>query len=236
MECPNEMDVQEKMLEDLFAHKCPFGSSCVGNLSEDNKIALRNLMFSAAELEKKEKELFVKGYLLASSSFPFTAQPPRKKRKTNNEDDTSREHFVYCFRKHKLCRTAFRTVFGISERNQKTWAKQILGNEILHVHGNTHNIPKNTSTIQEIEDIEAFLMQYANIHGLPDPAEKSTVLLPSEMNKTFLYKDYKQIKERNKEKVHNHFVSIHSFHHLVTIFRWYLKQNLNQCGDKGYHI
>eukprot|EP00033_Pygsuia_biforma_P003790 GCRY01004153.1.p1 GENE.GCRY01004153.1~~GCRY01004153.1.p1 ORF type:complete len:211 (-),score=18.98 GCRY01004153.1:1379-2011(-) len=210
------MENCEEDLSVLFEHACPFssdGQHCLSELIEYQSDDLRALMFSIQEMEKKERELFIKGYFLCASSIPrkySTAFSPSKKRprpthdvenENNNNSSKEKQMAVYCLHNHRICKEAFVAIFDLKEKQHRWWLKQTREHEFSQMHGNTKRIPHNTISLEQNQEVVSFLERIATIHSLPDPTEKALILLPSQMTNSFLYTEYKQHKEFKNENV-----------------------------------
>jgi len=65
------------------------------------------------------------------------------------------------------------------------------------VHGNTGKVPINTFSKEQVEAVKQFIENYGEAHGLPLPgrlsnAREKTLLLPSDMLKSFVLRKYKE--------------------------------------------
>ena len=113
-----------------------------------------------------------------------------------------REHTGYCHQGQVICATIFRFLHGIGERRLKNLAKSLRENGIVpRVHGNYQRLPKHTLSLDSVQNVAAFLLNFADQHGLllpgriPGYSRSDIKLLPSSMSKRCIWRKYQSASE-----------------------------------------
>ena len=68
-------------------------------------------------------------------------------------------------------------------------------------HGNSGRLPKHTCSIEQVQEVKSFIVNYARAHGLPVPgrlpnAKGKVLLLPSDMSKMFVFRKYSEASDQ----------------------------------------
>ena len=110
------------------------------------------------KLTYNEKNMFLKG-VFASTLRSNTTAKGGKRQKLATE---------YFFEGEKICKTAFLTIYSIGEKKWEHARKNYSQDDIkLSKHKLTGRTSNHAVSFETILDVLTFIMNYANIHGLP---------------------------------------------------------------------
>ncbi|CAG8826776.1 30186_t:CDS:2, partial [Gigaspora margarita] len=135
-------------------------------------------------LNNNQKDMFLLGILSATVQQETTTNNQKCNRLANR----------YIFEEIEICNEAFLIIYGIGE---KYW-KNIQSHFIEQGIRKTSNFAISFETVLEII---TFIINYANIHGLPSPDTLSIIFLPSSESYTSLYQLYKLSKEDQDQNI-----------------------------------
>ena len=194
----SEMDIQEDSMVQTFLSntcKCHLG---VGNKPCCLTLPLQEIKkcrMSCSELSHNELDLVVMSqvhYFRTTSEGASTA--------------SFRPISNYYFHGVRICQATFLFVHCIS-RNRYLRIVELYKNEGLTMsrHGNSGRLPKHTCSIEQVQEVKSFIVNYARAHGLPVPgrlpnAKGKVLLLPSDMSKMFVFRKYSEASDQPVRK------------------------------------
>ena len=109
--------------------------------------------------------------------------------------ENSRNHMTYFFQGERICRTFF-FLHGIQKKRFRALCKKVSEDGIsTHIHGNTKRVQSNALDFADRERAVNFVKNAAEVHALPLPGrlpnhQDKTLLLPSDMPKIHVYREY----------------------------------------------
>lgn len=170
------------------------------------KIGYERFLARRAEFESLDKtmrNMVIKGQLMAF----------QKDTKDNKDKKYSRYNFRFNDNL-SICRPTYLALVGVSHK----YLDNIKGHLQQHgleerTHGNTGKTPKNKNRIEVNYDlayeIQEFLKNYANIHGIPSPGRNfakftmPVVFLPTSFSYSSVHRDYEQAyKDKHGSEAH----------------------------------
>ena len=135
-------------------------------------------------------------------------------------DDHFRPHTSYMFRGIKVCQDMFRFVHNISKNKLVSlWQHVDDSGLVERVHGNRRRMPSNTCT-----PIQMYIDNIGTSHAMPLPGrlpyhkDSRVILLPTDMTKARIYREYHQACIANNESP----LGKSKFHHLWKEIRPYI--------------
>jgi len=153
-------------------------SQCSQRFSTNDVTVMRDAI---NELSREEKDVFIKGYLLAT----------RPLRETSNKT-------TFNLHGNRVCMKTFLFVLGISLKYFVTLTKHYDENGIgPRIHGNTKKTPHNASSFDCKEHLVTFLHNFAEENAvtlpgrIPGYKDNRILLLPSHMTKDGIFLHYK---------------------------------------------
>ncbi|MCP4111318.1 MAG: hypothetical protein GY749_38285 [Desulfobacteraceae bacterium] len=146
----------------LLSDTEPIPLCCEKNcLSLLTPVEIAERQSSVKQMTKREQDICILSHLVSG-------------RISENKGNVGegRVRFVYRFDNGRtLCRKAFLFIYGIKSGNRLKRLQKLAASNILlpFVHGNTGNVPIHALQKDDVDKIIQFVMNYAEIHGLPDP-------------------------------------------------------------------
>ena len=125
----------------------------------------------------------------------------KPKRSQLKDGDLTRKRFRYSyqFKDVEVCRQTFLVTHSIDEFTLKALVQHLMTNGLVsRTHGKKHRLPKNAYSFDDLRDVAQFISNYAEEHGLPQPAAINRnigghILLPCSEIKQSLYRMYKDV-------------------------------------------
>ena len=181
-------DLKLKVKEVFEKGECLCNSNCFEKIGYERFLA-RRVEFES--LDKNMRDMVIKGQLMAF-----------QKEGKNKDKKYSRYNFRFNDNL-SICCVTYLALVGVSHKyldNIKGHLQQCDLEE--RTHGNVRKTPKNINHIEVnyvlAFEIQEFLKNYANIHGIPSPGRNFTkftmpvVFLPTSFNYSSIYRDYEQ--------------------------------------------
>jgi len=181
-DCRANSEEDEEISDDTFQCRC--ATQCLSKLSTDQ---IESHRLNVAEMEKNEKEMYIMGVLQ-----PVTSA-------TTWRGDRKRKRVTYSYNGEKICRTAFQHLFDIGRRTLTALTTHMhLNGKVPRIHGNKHRKPRHALRYAETKNCVDFLVRYADVNGLPQPAaprgrdNEPPIYLPASLTKYAIHKEYKE--------------------------------------------
>ena len=181
------------------------GCGCSTKLPKEQFAELRE-DFQA--LTKSEQDIFLMAQLRSMDGEAISTSR-RLKNKTRVNKRT-----VYCWNRNTpICQKTYLNMLGIGRNHFENIRNHLLKNGLLpRVHGNVKRMPRwKTRMVIDIgvaTAVKNFLLNYAEVHGLPSPVRNvnrvtlSIIFLPAEMSYRSVHRDFLAGLEDNN-KLHN---------------------------------
>lgn len=181
---------EEKLVASFLRKPCPCSQNCQKQLNQDEVISNRAFFRS---LEKKQRNhilLVQLKSLLSHSAYSISARS-----KKNRE----RKKFDYRISIDRpVCKAVFLFFYGETSKRLDRLKSYVSGKSIsMPVHGNSGRPPANAYKMSDKEKVKSFILNFIDIHGLPDPGRdvrkgkgKLRLLLPSIMNYNSVHQQY----------------------------------------------
>ncbi len=183
-------EIDTKIVAAFLDNPCPCSRNCQKLLSHQEVV--KNRAFFRA-LEKKERNyilLSILKFLLSSSDMSISGRTKKHRKRKKFDYRISIDRPV--------CKAVFLFYYGETskrlDRLKSCVTKECL---IPLVHGNSGRIPINAYNMSEKEKVKLFILNFAAIHGLPDPGRdvrcgkgKLRILLPSVMTYKSIHQQY----------------------------------------------
>jgi len=138
---------------------------CLNLISHEHAIANYQKF---QNLSNNQKDMFLLGILSATTRKAITTDGQKRNRLDNN----------YIFEGIKICNEAFLIIYGIGEKYWKNirshFIEQGINSRIHKLTGKTSNFAISFEIVLEII---TFIINYANIHGLPSPGIYNLIIL-----------------------------------------------------------
>ena len=179
---------QENLLVSEFIKTpCACGKNCQKQFFERELLETRE---NFRYLTRNEKNCMIlaqlKSFQRISNAKSARTNKPRKRQK-----------FEYRINADRLvCRDVFLFYHGETIKRLKNLQKHLSKNGTLPpIHGNTGCTPKHACSIDDKKDVEAFIINFAAMHGMPDPGRdlrkgKLKILLPTVLNYKEVHRMY----------------------------------------------
>ena len=158
------MDGEKLVVQSKVQNGCGCPHNCYYQFSEDEVYYSRLQML---ELEKGERDMLLLGKLMVCGHTASSVSHARKVTATKRQRVT----YEYSYDHRVLCKPDFCFIHAISEKVLKNLQVHLKENgPIPRVHGNKGRLPPNTFTFETTEYIVTFILNYAEVYGLPQPA------------------------------------------------------------------
>ena len=124
-------------------------------------VKVTRLNFS--ELTTEQLDLVIMGQLIANSSTSDTVVTESRHKATERRKAYTR-HF---HQGRPICPAMFRFLHRIGTKRLKNIAKSVADHGVVpRVHGNTNRLPKHTLSLNSVEYVVRFLINFTEVHGL----------------------------------------------------------------------
>jgi hypothetical protein len=108
----------------------------------------------------------------------------------------------YYFNGQQVCRETFAFAHAVSRKTINSIAQSLDKDGLVaRTDGNKGKSPKHALTVQDVQNVKKFLVNYASKYGLPLPGRlpnfrnDKALLLPSDKTKADIFQDYVQAAE-----------------------------------------
>ena len=153
-----------KCVQEEVKKGCGCSSDCYSLFTEDEIYSIRLEM---AELEKPLKDMFLLGKLQVAANSTDSVSHARKTSKTKR----SRVTFAYAYDNRNVCKSAFCFLHCIGTKALKNLQSHLKEHgPIPRAHGNLKRLPPNSFTYETVRNIVTFIIHFAELYGLPQPA------------------------------------------------------------------
>jgi hypothetical protein len=149
-------------------------------------------------LDNNEKDLCIKTQLMV---FQYKIQ-------SNSEDNmTIRYDYNYQYNSSiPIFQPVFLELSGFGIKKLKALQKHLKTDGLIDcIHGNTGKVPQNRScatvNLEIAQLFKSFLLQYSNLHGLPSAELESIIYLPTYLNYTTVYKEFRNYFDLEYESI-----------------------------------
>ncbi|XP_064390673.1 uncharacterized protein LOC135338462 isoform X2 [Halichondria panicea] len=192
---PEELEKQEKETVEKFVqggcgcHKNK-GTDCSKHYTIEYLLAMRCSCF---ELTKHDLDMVLLGQLMASMNMSEQVVTESRHPGTPRK----RVRIAYHHQGHPVCARMYRFLNVVGESRLDNLISNLKDNGLVpRVHGNTHRLPKNTLSHEDIKNILQFLLNYSEANGVllpgrvPGYSSSDIKLLPSSTSKRCIWKLY----------------------------------------------
>ena len=191
-EADQEFDIkeEEKTAESFLKTPCPCLRNCQKQLNKADVIS--NRAFFRA-LDKRERNNLLLAQLKTFLSHSEYSESARSRKKRE------RKKFDYHISIDRpVCKAVFLFYFGETPKRLDRLKDYVSGhNMVTPVHGNSGRTPTNAHPISDREKVTSFILNFIDIHGLPDPGRdvrkgkgRLRILLPSIMSYQSVHQQY----------------------------------------------
>ncbi len=181
---------EEKAVANFLAKPCPCSRNCQKKLNYDELISNRTF-FRSLEKNVKNMILLIQLKSLLSHSEHSVSARSKKTRK--------RKKFDYRIGIDRpVCKPVFLFYYGETSKRLDRLRSHVSQKSVtVPVHGNSGRTPANAYHVSEREQAKIFMVNFASVHGLPDPGRdvrkgkgKLRILLPSIMSCKSVHRQY----------------------------------------------
>lgn len=185
-----DLKEEEKVVASFLKNPCPCTRNCQKQLNQNEVISNRAFFRSLGKKERNYILLVQLKSLLSHSEYSISARL-----KKNRE----RKKFDYRIGIDRpVCQAVFLFYYGETSKRLDRLKSYVSGQTIaIPVHGNSGRTPANAYNMSDREKIKSFVLNFAAIHGSPDPGRdvrkgkgKLRVLLPSIMSYHSVHQQY----------------------------------------------
>ena len=199
-----QLDIDEdSVVEDFMRESCGCkkwdGKPCSGQF---HPLYVKVTRLNFSELTTEQLDLVIMGQLIANSSTSDTVVTESRHKATERRKAYTR-HF---HQGRPICPAMFRFIHRIGTKRLKNIAKSVADHGVVpRVHGNTNRLPKHTLSLNSVEYVVRFLINFTEVHGLllpgrvPGYSRDDIKLLPSSMSKHDIWKEYFQAAQQDPE-------------------------------------
>ncbi|KHD04931.1 hypothetical protein PN36_33745 [Candidatus Thiomargarita nelsonii] len=185
-----DLEEEEKVVAAFLETPCHCSRNCKFFLNYQEVIKNRAFFRS---LEKKERNYILLNVLKILLSIEDISRSGRTKNRRE------RKKFNYCVSIDRpVCKAVFLFYYGETSKRLDR-LKSCVTKEGLTppIHGNSGKTPTNAYNISDRKQVKSFILNFAAIHGLPDPGRdnragkgKLRILLPSVMTYKSVHQEY----------------------------------------------
>ena len=190
---PCDID-EDRLVEEFMSKEC----GCLKNEGKAystrfsvSYVKERRLSFKC--LTKEQLDMLLLGQLIAPTDTDTTTSG-KNRNKSGERQKLYTSHF-HCGQ--AICRKMFMFIHGVSKKRLYNIACSFHKHGIApRVHGNTKHLPVNTLSLQSVDNVVRFLLNYVEKHGLllpgriPGYSRSDIKLLPSSTSKRSIWKLY----------------------------------------------
>ena len=181
---------EKEAIASFLKTPCPCSKNCQARLNKDEVVSNRAFFRSLKKNERNYILLSQLKSLLSHSEYSVSARSKKKR---------ERKKFDYRIDIDRpVCKAVFLFYYGETSKRLDRLKDHVSGKNIaLPVHGNSGRIPTNAYNTSDKEKVIYFILNFIDIHGLPDPGRdvrkgkgKLRILLPSIMNYHSVHQQY----------------------------------------------
>jgi len=192
---PFNVEDEEKLVASFLETPCPCSHNCQQQLTYE-EVMKNRAFFRALDKHQRNLILLVQLQSLASHSEYSTSARSKKRR--------ARKRFEYRISSDRpVCKAVFLFYYGETSKRLERLKSYVSGEGLtVPVHGNSGRRPSNAYPPDEKANVKAFIANFTNIHGLPDPGRdvrkgkgKLRILLPSLMTYNSVHAHYARSSE-----------------------------------------
>lgn len=190
--CPELDEEEEKTVDSFLKNPCPCLKNCQQYLDKNELVNSRSFYRSLGKKERNYVLLTQLKSFLSHSKYSISARSKRNR---------ERKKFDYRIGIDRpVCQAVFLFYYGESSKRLDR-LKGLVSRDtiIIPVHGNSGRKPQVAYDKVDREKVKAFICNFKEIHGLPDPGRdvrkgkgKLRVLLPSIMSFQSVHEEYRQ--------------------------------------------
>jgi hypothetical protein len=180
------------LIKEFFAKPCRCGKDCQLMLREDEVLQARSAF---QQMTWSEKNAWIISQL---KSFQNDDSLAKSGRVINIR---TRQKFLYRVSADRaVCQQVFLFFYGETHKRLESLQKHLrtMGT-MAKMHGNKGRTPKHAIPVEDQNSVEAFIINYGIVHGLPDPGrdmrhgkDRVRILLPAVMNWKSVHQVYRQ--------------------------------------------
>ena len=178
----NELDSVERfIIKSCHCQKGPENKPCCFLFSRDTYVSHRS---QCLELKREELDMVILANIDA--------------RWSEDLKHDSRFKVPFYFQGKQICKTTFLFLYSISSHRYENLYKHYVSNGLTtRQHGNSRRLPANTLSQDAVEDVVAFIKNFARAHALPLPGclpghKDKVLVLPSDLSKSSIFERYKE--------------------------------------------
>ena len=159
------MPVDDKLaVQAMIERGCGCPHDCYKQFSEEEVCTIRLKML---ELEKVERDMLILGKLMVCARLAGSISHARKVCSTKRQRIT----YEYSYDCRVVCKSLFCFLHVIGEKVLKNLQSHLKENgPTPRVHGNKGRLPSHAFSFETTKNIVDFILNYARIFGLPQPA------------------------------------------------------------------
>ena len=158
------VDNEKSAVHAVVQSGCGCPNDCYKQFSEEEVYLIRLQML---ELEKWMRDMLILGNLLVCARTASAVSHARKVTQTKRQRVT----YEYSYDKRVVCKSVFCFLHVIGEKVLKNIQSHLKENgPTPRVHGNTGRLPPNSFSYETTKRIVDFIVNYATVFGLPQPA------------------------------------------------------------------
>ena len=168
---------------------------------------LSELRMQMSELESDQLDLVILSQIHAHH---YTSELVGHRRK--DERERVRDYTTFFCHGHSICLKTFLFIHSIGKKRFRNLLKHYQSNGVSpRVHGNVKRRPWNAASFRDKERAVSFIKNYAEAHALPLPGrlpkfyDYSIMLLPSDVSKASVHREYvnatKKLEEESQKPV-----------------------------------
>ena len=167
----------------------PKKTPCSNQLSLSTISQTRN---NCLQLTRSELDLVIMAQVNA-----FRTSAVDKPSTYRGKSDTFRPYTGYSMHGLRICRKTFSFLHTVGKERMENLCSTVDKDGVVgRVHGNSKLPRHNKISYTEVSRVRDFIQNVASVHGLPLPGrlpnqEDKVILLPSDMPKSAIYRDYK---------------------------------------------
>ena len=187
--CP-ETDDEFLKIREKITEGCSCSINCISQFNAEEVFLFRLSLF---EMKKSEKDMLILGKLQVLSkgadSLPQHARATKGKR--------TRITCEYQYDHRHVCKEAFMFLHDVGPKQLKNLQKHLKENgPVPRQHGLTGRVPATTHPFEVVHDAALFIRNFAEVHGLPQPAARSgraqnpPIFLPASQNYKIVHSKY----------------------------------------------
>ena len=154
-------------MRDKLRQGCGCSFECYNQFSDDEVFHVRLQM---QELEKPLRDFYLLGKLQVLGKG---GDVPISHSRQASSSKRQRVTYQYAYDHRTICKAAFCFLHCIGEKVLKNLQKHLKDNGIVpREHGNRGHLPSNAFSFETVRNIIDFIVNYATVFGLPQPAAR----------------------------------------------------------------